>query len=133
MSRQSNGRYVYHNENPKNLKSAADCVVRAIAKGIGLDWGTVYQGLSPLGLKMKDMPNSDRVYRKYLEQRGYAKEKQPKKPDNTKYTVDEFAANNPKGRYIISVANHLTVVIDGKIYDTWNCSHKAVGNYWEVK
>ncbi len=131
--RKSKGRFIYENLNPKNLKSAADCVVRAIAKGIDSDWETVYQSLSLLGLKMKDMPNSDRVYRKYLEQRGYAKERQPRKSNNTKYTLEEFVEKNSKGRFIVSLANHLTVVIDGKVYDTWNCLHKTVGNYWEVK
>ncbi len=130
--RESQGRFIYENLNPRKLKRTSDCVIRAIAKGTNLDWETVYQGLTLLGLKIKDVPNSTRVYRKYLEQQGYAKERQPRKPDNTKYTLNEFAESNPKGRFVVSLANHLTVVIDGLVYDTWNCLHKTVGNYWEV-
>jgi len=34
--------------------------------------------------------------------------------------------------YIVSLANHLSVVVNGYVYDTWNCTHKSVGNYWVI-
>lgn len=131
--RRSKDNFIFHNENPKGLLSAADCVIRAISKGIGKSWEQVLEDLLQIALKVKDTPTSDRVYGKYLEDLGYPKQKQPRKKDNTKYTTDEFAKKFNKGIFIISLANHLSVVIDGKIYDTWNCSNKSVGNYWEVE
>lgn len=131
--RQDTETFKYHNENPKNSKSAGDCVVRAIATATGRAWDDVYEDLCKLGAKMKMMPNDDKVYRKYLENIGLTKSPQPRKSDNTKYTVEEFAKfSRYNDSYIISVANHLTVVKHNKIYDTWNCGHKCVGNYWTI-
>jgi hypothetical protein len=47
--------------------------------------------------------------------------------------VGEFAKQHPKGTYLISVRNHLTAVVDGVVYDTWNCSFKAINKVWKVK
>lgn len=131
--RKSKGSFVFHNENPKGSLRAADCVIRAIAKATKQDWETVFTDLAKIALEIKDVPNSKPVYKQYLTEQGYPMQKQPKKSDNTKYTVEEFAKKYNQGTYIISLSNHLTVIIDGKIYDTWNCSSKSVGNYWEVK
>ena len=118
------------NINPKRIK-AADCVVRAIAYATDQIWEAVYDRLYELGRKMKRMPSEKQVYEKYLQELNWCKNKQPRRFDNTKYTVDEFCDEFPKARYIVSVANHLTVVEDRYIVDTWNCGRKSVCNYWE--
>lgn len=131
--RQSNNHFTYHNENPKGSKSSGDCVVRAIAFATGKGWDTVFSDLCALGLKMKAMPNDDKVYRAYLKQLGLVQMKQPRKSNNKKFTVKEFAeCSSRRGTYIISVANHLTVVKERKIIDTWDCGDKCVGNYWTI-
>lgn len=43
-----------------------------------------------------------------------------------KFTLEEFAKNTPTGRYIVLVTGHLTTVIDGVIYDTWDCGSRKV-------
>lgn len=141
---------IKHNENPKGIK-ACDCVVRAIAYATGLTWEVSYQRLCEIGLKIKRMPNEKQTYEKLLEQMGWKKFKQPRDLYNNKFTVEDWCklmnkANQRWSRQysqkvIISVANHLTVVDDNYDYDsekqleyelvdTWNCSHKCVGNYW---
>ena len=137
--RKDNGRFIFHNENPKGLLSAGDCVIRALAFGlsVGLDkiitWDEVYEGLYEIGFELKDVPNSDRVYREFMKRLGFEKRKQPRRMDGSKYTAEEFSEAYYEGTYIISLANHLSVVYDGRIYDTWNCSHKSVGNFWKVE
>ena len=128
--RQDKGRFRFYNENPKSLVSAGDCVVRAIAKATGISWDEVYQNLCLIGLRVKDMPSSKRVYRQYLNNISKM-EKQPWN-GNRKYTLTEFAEEFNRGAYVVSIANHLTVVIDGFIYDTWDCSQYTVGNYWKI-
>ena len=128
--RQDKGRFRFYNENPKSLVSAGDCVVRAIAKATGISWDEVYQNLCLIGLRVKDMPSSKRVYRQYLNNISKM-EKQPWN-GNRKYTLTEFAEEFNRGTYVVSIANHLTVVIDGFIYDTWDCSQYTVGNYWKI-
>ena len=131
--RKSKGCFIFHNENPRGLLRSNACVIRSMAKGTGKEWDEVFEQLAIIGLELKDVVNSKPVYDKYLQQLGYPMQKQPRKSNNTKYTAAEFAKKFNKGRYVISLANHLSVVVDGKIYDTWNCSDKSVGNYWEVK
>lgn len=131
--RQNSEHFRFYNANPKNKVSAGDCVIRAIAFASGLGWNTVYTGLYRIGMKMKMMPNDKKVFEKYLDEICFVKMKQPKKSDGTKYTAEQFARRNPNMLAILSVANHLTTIKDGKIVDTWDCGFKCVGNYWVMR
>ena len=117
------------NLNPKGWKTG-DCVIRAIAYATQQSWDDVYKGLSDLGFKKKRMPNDKQVYEQYLKDLGWEKQKQPRKWDNTKYTVNEFIKEFPHNVYVVSVANHLTAIANNDIVDTWDCGRKSVGNYW---
>ena len=131
--RKSKGCFIFHNENPKGSLRSGDCVIRAIAKATDKHWDEVFTELARIGLEIKDTISSKPVYDQYLQELGYPMQKQPRKSDNTKYTAAEFAKKFKRGSYVISLANHLSAIVDGRIYDTWNCSEKSVGNYWEVK
>ena len=122
---------VYKNLNPKGLKTG-DCVIRAIAYATEKEWEEVYEALCKLGLKMKRMPNEKQVYEKYLEQLGWQKYKQPRKWNNTKYTLDEFIEEmaSEGDAVLVKLAHHLSVVEEGQVVDTWDCGYKTVGNYW---
>lgn len=118
------------NLNPKGKKTG-DCVIRAIAYATEQPWDKVYKDLCDIGFNMKRLPNEKQVYEKYLEQLGWQKQKQPRHSDNSKYCVYEFTEYHiVSGKVIISVANHLTVVDNYEIVDTWDCSRKTIGNYW---
>lgn len=117
------------NLNPKNRKTS-DCVIRAISYAFGQSWEDTFQDLCKIGLELKSMPNDKLVYSAYLADQEWAKQKMPRFADNSRYTIKEFLAENPQGTFILSIANHLTVAKDGVLVDTWNCSHKSVGNYW---
>lgn len=47
-------------------------------------------------------------------------------------TIECFANYHPIGTYIIRIEGHLTSLIDGVIYDLWNCSDKVVDVVWKV-
>ena len=117
------------NVNPKNLKTG-DCVVRAIAYSLEQTWDETYHDLCELGFKMKRMPNDKQVYEKYLELKGWVKQKQPRTVLNSNLTILEFIEYQLERKAIISVANHLTCVDNFELIDTWDCSHKCIGNYW---
>lgn len=131
--RESRGRYKFHNENPKNLLRASDCVVRALAFTLDKKWDNVLRDLTEIALELKNTPTSDQVFEEYLKRQGYPKERQLRKEDGTKYTVDEFAEYKDEGTFIVRVAGHLTSIKDGYVYDTWDCRHKTTGNYWKIK
>ena len=123
--------YIRLNENPFGLNTG-DCVIRAISTALNYNWFMVHDELSFLSRKMADMPSSNRVWKKYLYDLGF--EETPiinTCPDCL--TVEEFAYNHPKGRYILSTCeykkaeegifvtgSHVIALIDGNWYDTWD-------------
>ena len=121
--------YLKVNNNPKG-KKCADCVVRAISRATGKSWEEVLTELTELALKVKAMPSEKAVYDKYLEQHGFMKMKQPRKSNGLKYKVGELDAICKSKVMIISMANHITVCIDGVLEDTWDCRRKTIGNFY---
>lgn len=125
---------VFHwfNANPKG-KITTDCVIRALSVGLQKDYYEVIDELIALQKKTGLMINDKALYTKYLKQLGYEKQKQPRKSDNTKYTGAEFA-KIINGNCIAHIGgHHLVAIIDHKIIDIWNSSHKCIGNYWQIK
>jgi hypothetical protein len=41
-------------------------------------------------------------------------------------TVGDFAKAYPDGSYIVDTSKHWTAVVDGVIYDTWDCSQELI-------
>lgn len=121
--------YKEANANPKRRKTG-DCVVRAICNATGKQWHEVYEELCAIGYDLCDMPNQKRVYEKYLDNIGWKKYPMPRKKDGRRYTLAEFADTNGHITSIVSVAKHLTALVDGELHDTWNCGHKCVGNFY---
>lgn len=122
-----------YNANPKN-KKASDCVIRALTVGLGKEYFDIVDDLVKVYKKTGYIINEPKCYTKYLEQLGYEKQKQPRKFDNTKYTVKDFINKlaKPNTTYILNLAHHLAVVKNSCLIDTWDCSGKTVGNYWEI-
>ena len=125
--------FINYNANPKGRKTT-DCVIRAICTALGDNWENTYRDLVNYSIRQGLMCSDKRAFTFYLNNKGYKMEKMPKREDNTRYTVKEFIDEiaDPKTTYIISIANHLTVVKDKVLLDTWNCSRKSVGNYWVI-
>ena len=126
-------RFIEFNINPKN-KITKDCVIRAIATATNKTWESVYRELAELGIKKGLMINDRNNWKAYLKNLGYEKQNMPRREDRTRYTLEEFCDELAEDNqiYIVKVANHLTVVKEKSLYDTWNCSRKSVGNYWII-
>lgn len=126
-------RYEYKNANPKTDK-AGDCVIRAISLALNQSWETTYKDLFEIGLKMKRMPNDRKVWRKYLESKGWVKCSEPRNWDNTKMTIIRAVDYIKESEIIVNAGNlHVTYIKDKVLYDTWNCSNKTMHSYWRKK
>ena len=126
--------FTYYNANPKN-RLTGDCVVRALSLFLDKDYYTVYKELYDTSLKTGEMLNEKRNYERYLKDQGIVKQKQPRQSDNTKYTGKEFIREitEDNKRYFCKIGtHHVTAIKDRRIYDTWDCTSKAVGNYWVI-
>ena len=124
--------YKYHNVNPKGYITG-DCVERAITLATGLSYEDVVMGLAKTQCEI--FRSGGELYPVYLNKLGWVKNKQPRKRNGKKYTIDEFCEQvaQPNKSYVVSCANHLTCVVNKKINDIWDCGHKCVGNYWSIE
>ena len=119
----------YINLNPRK-KSVGDCTVRAIAIATGSAWVDTYLDLCLLGMVMADMPSANSVTTAYLRNKGFRRRTIPDEcPDY--YTITDFCKDHPKGTYIIGTGSHLTTVIDGDLFDSWDSSNECPVYYFE--
>ena len=129
--------FTYHNINPKN-RITGDCVIRALtgafqAVGMPVDYEFTLRQLVEVSLETGYSVCSKECVERYLKP-NFDKQKQPRKTDNTKYTGKEFCEKFSTGVYICFIGgHHVTVIINGKIHDIWDCSNKTIGNYWKIK
>ena len=122
----------YYNANPKN-KITADCVVRALCTAMEEPYNVVYRELFEFSLQCGYMLNEKQCYDRYLKSKGWVKNNQPRKADNTKYTGSEFCTKiaNKNVRYIAKIGgHHIVAIINGKVNDIWDSTDGCIGNYW---
>ena len=121
----------YHNQNPKG-RITGDCVYRAISYATGIPYNDIVLDFAYMQIETGYCKDDKRVIEAILKKYGWRKCKQPRKSDNTKYTVGDFVKAFSKGTYIIQMAHHLSVVQDGKNIDIWDCVRYGgcVGNYF---
>ena len=117
--------YQFYNANVNN-NFVNDCVIRAISVAEDKSWSDTYDDLTKIakrnGILLDDVNfveplldfRYDRVYT-------YPNE-----------TVMEFSEDNPIGTYLITMPNHITVLKDGTIYDTFDCRNKILWSVWKV-
>lgn len=122
--------YASYNPNPAG-RSIGDCAIRAIAKALGFDWEDAYIALAAIGLQMRDLPNADSVWGAYLRRNGYKRRVMSNEhPEG--YTVADFAADHPRGVYVLSMpGRHVVTVCDGAYYDSWDSGNEMPVYYYE--
>jgi len=124
--------YKYYNAHPKNLR-VNDCVKRAFSKGLEKDYNEVKKELNEIKRKVgaKTYQNN-KVWKRYIKQLGLEKISFQAVKGQPRMNGHRFCKAYPKGRYILNMAHHLSVCIDGVIYDTWNCLDKCVYNAFKI-
>lgn len=124
----------YHNENPYG-KRTGDCMHRAIALATGIDWKVTAVATALWEAKTGNIACTGNEIDSLLQEFGpWYKNPMPKHYDGTRYTIAELCIKLGKTKHpvIVSCANHLTCIKDGKVWDTWDCTWKSVGNYWTL-
>lgn len=123
--------YIKYNPNPEG-RSVGDCAVRAIAKALDTSWEDAFITLSISAFSMGDMPSSDSVWGATLRQNGFVRETIP---DNCPecYTAEEFAADHPRGTYVLGFGGHVATIRDGNLYDSWDSSREIPQFFWKER
>lgn len=121
--------YKYLNINPKNRK-AADCTVRAFALAHNLNWYESYDILNSYAREECIVIDDTNFIDDFLSDR-YRYE--CFKCVGQKITVGEVCKMYPIGTYLITMAGHITCMIDGIIYDTWDPRDKFAWRIWKIE
>lgn len=120
--------FKYHNANPRE-RHVNDCTVRAISLATDRSWDTVYRELSHYAQIQCIMPDDVTYIDDYLEsnfERIYICRKK------CRMTVGEFVEHHPIGTFLITMSGHITCVIDGAIYDTFDPSDRFIWGVYKV-
>lgn len=126
--------FTWYNANPKG-KVTSDCVIRALATGMGKDYNQVVMDLATLQCKTGYDDGDKRLYGKYLEMNGWIKQQQPRKDDGTKFTGEMFCKylqcdDNDKNIIAHIGGHHIVAIVNNKVYDTWDSTDGCIGNFW---
>lgn len=123
--------YIKYNPNPEG-RSVGDCAVRAIAKALDTSWEDAFITLSISAFSMGDMPSSDSVWGATLRQNGFVRETIPDSCPEC-YTAEEFAADHPRGTYVLGFGGHVATIRDGNLYDSWDSSREIPQFFWKER
>lgn len=119
---------VLHNQNPLGRR-VNDCVVRAISLATHRSWDKTYQELTEIAREEGTLLDDSNFVEHYLNSRY---DKLCYRCKNCNMTLREFVENHKLGTYLVTMRNHITCVIDGEVYDTWNCLDKNIWCAWYV-
>ena len=106
-----------------------DCVVRSISIVLRVSYAEVFEDLMRLGLEMGAYPSYEKVWIKYVENKGLIKCKPPRNADGKMIKLKEW---DYSGRAVVRNSGHLTAVDGGVVTDAWDCRYRPVNSYWEV-
>lgn len=117
--------YKFYNANTKG-NFVNDCVVRAISVAECKTWDETYEELSSIakqeGVLLDDVDFvEDYLDDKYKRACHYSK------------TVGEFMVEHNDGTFLITMPGHITVIINGILYDTFDCRDRKMWCAWHVK
>ena len=118
-------RFVYYNNNPYGNKEE-DCVTRAITLASGLDYFDISRKLHLTGELLSCEKLCVCCYDFLIEKVLLF----PRVEIDRGMTVGEFAEQHSRGIYLLRMDQHITTLIDGKLYDLWDSSNKEITHAW---
>lgn len=114
----------YYNRNPMD-RNIEDCVIRSLSLLTGRSWEDIYKELVHFSSRDGYMTDNVEFVEDYLDDR-YPRECHYSK------TVGEFAYEHPFGKYIVSMPNHVTSIINGDVIDTFDPSDRVMRCAWKI-
>lgn len=119
--------FQYYNANPYG-RIVNDCSVRALSLALQLTWDETYIMLSDFaraeGITFSEIEFIDQFLGERFEH--YCMKKQVNK-------LKDFTALQLDGRWLITMAGHITCVVDGVCYDTFDPSERYIWCVYKVK
>jgi hypothetical protein len=123
------GRSIYHRCDRKK-DVAGDCVIRAIAIGLKMDYMDVKKQLFALAIENGFMPNSSQTYEPFLNEHGWIKKSPMKNASGKKFKVGMMPI---ECNMIVYTTGHMVAVVDGVVNDIWDCRDWCANSYFIKK
>lgn len=121
--------FVYYNNNPNRHTNDDDCVTRAIALCTGVKYGTARKLIAANALEFSCDPLRRQCYDGLLTKiMGF-----PRANVEKGISVNDFADSHPRGTFLVRMKGHITAVIDGAVYDIFDCRKRTVTNAWRTR
>ena len=117
--------YKFFNAN-KNNNFVNDCVIRSVSVAENKSWEQTYDELSRIAKRNGILLDDVNFVEPLLDYRYDRVDTYPVD------TVGEFVAEHDFGTYLITMPNHITVSIDGIVYDTFDCRDRKIRDAWKV-
>ena len=121
-------KYQHYNANPRQRR-VNDCTVRAISLATGRTWDQTFEELSKVAQAQAIMPDDVTYIDEYLERRF---QKVCGCKDRIRITVGEVVNTHPQGTYLITMNGHITCMIDGTVYDTFDPRDRYVWDAYRI-
>lgn len=121
----------YKTDNGRICKSFKDdCVIRSISLATDESYEFIFTELMKMGLVMGACPSHDKVWMKYLEMKGFVKNKPPRVNGKLIKLQDWDDAPDVA---VVRNSGHITAIVDGIVHDDWDCRYRPVNTYWTPK
>jgi hypothetical protein len=129
--------YIFYNPNPAQKFhrdgtpvrwDRTDCAVRALTKLENMSWLEAFTHLTTEAIDQYMMPNDDKLLGIVYKKLGYTRHTFG---GGRRLRIDEFAKKHPKGKFMINLPGHVCALVNGKVYDTWDCSDRCICSWWE--
>lgn len=117
--------YKFHNANSKG-RFVNDCVIRAVSFAENKDWEETYEELSDIAKEQGILLDDVRFVEPLLDSRY-------KRICFCDKTVGEFILTHQKGTWLITMPNHISVIRDGILFDTFDCRNRYMKCAWKVE
>lgn len=119
--------FKYYNANPLG-RHVSDCAVRAISLATKKTWDETYSELSLYAQSQAITFSEIEFINEYLAERypRYC-------PEKNLVQVKDFVNLNLPGRWLITMSGHITCVIDGICYDTFDPSDRYLWCIYQVQ
>lgn len=120
-----------------DIKCDKDCMVRAVANVTKEEYDKVHKFMYENGwraTRRNSKGDWENQITNTLDSLGFKWERVSFKAvkGEKRMTAKTLAKIDPKGKYIIRVSKHVSVIDGGELLDTWDCSDKCVYFAWRV-
>lgn len=120
-------RYEFLNLNPLN-EIEEDCVCRAISLALEEDYELIKRKLELVAELFECEMLCQCCYR-FLLDSVYDLQRVE---DLKGIKIRDFVDCNPYGTYLIRIEGHLTCIVDGTLFDLWDCLDEKIDILWKV-